>query len=233
MRKHKKETKCGFGGVSMYDRQGIEKKLTDMARKGWLIEEMQNAFFWNYRRIEPKELRFAAVYSAMTFDVDADSAAAQKEKDELCARDGWVAAASWGGNGFLRVYYNEQPDPIPIETDPVVQTESIYAAMKKRWPYFWGTILYALYCIITDMKSVITGCLGSNALLYCHLAFWIIWLCFMIYQLRADNRWYQKAVLAAQQGVFLPLIKGRLRDIWVNYLLILLFVFAAVLSFFL
>ena len=188
MREHKKETKCGFGGVSMYDQQGIEKKLTDMARKGWLIEEMQNAFFWNYRRIEPKELHFAAVYAAMTFDVDADSAAAQKEKDELCARDGWIAAASWGGNGFLRVYYNEQPDPVPIETDPVVQTESIYAAMKKRWPYFLGTILYALYCIITDIKSVITGYLGSNALLYWHLAFWGIWCCFMLYQLWADNR---------------------------------------------
>ena len=233
MREHKKETKCGFGGVSMYDQQGIEKKLADMARKGWLIEEMQNAFFWNYCRIEPKELHFAAVYAAMTFDVDADSAAAQKEKDELCARDGWIAAASWGGNGFLRVYYNEQPDPVPIETDPVVQTESIYAAMKKRWPYFLGTILYALYCIITDIRSVITGYLGSNALLYWHLAFWSIWCCFMLYQLWADNRWYQKASIAAQQGVFLPLIKGRLRDIWVNYLLIILFVFAAVLSFFL
>ena len=161
------------------------------------------------------------------------SAAAQKEKDELCARDGWVAAASWGGNGFLRVYYNEQPDPVPTETDPVVQTESIYTAMKKRWPYFLGTMLYALYCIITDMKSVITGCLGSNALLYCHLAFWTIWCCFMVYQFWADNRWYQKASITARQGVFLPLIQGRLRDIWVNYLLIILFVFAAVLSFFL
>ena len=233
MRKHKKEIKCGFGGVSMYDQQGIEKKLAGMARKGWLIEEMQNAFFWNYRRIEPKEPHFAAVYSAMTFDVDAASAAAQKEKDELCARDGWIPAASWGGDGFLRVYYNEQPDPVPIETDPVVQTESIYTAMKKRWPYFLGTILYALYCIITDIKSVITGCLDSNALLYCHLAFWSIWFCFMLYQLWADNRWYQKASIAARQGVFLPLIQGRLRDIWVNYLLIILFVFAAVLSFFL
>ena len=65
MREHKKETKCGFGGVSMYDQQGIEKKLADMARKGWLIEEMQNAFFWNYRRIEPKELHFAAVYAVL------------------------------------------------------------------------------------------------------------------------------------------------------------------------
>ena len=233
MRKHKKETKCGFGGVSMYDQQGIEKKLAGMARKGWLIEEMQNAFFWNYRRIEPKELRFAAVYSAMTFDVDADALAAQKEKDELCARDGWIAAASWGSDGFLRVYYNEQPDPVPIETDPVVQTESIYTAMKKRWPHTLGTALFALYCIVTDMKSVITGHLGSNAVLYCSLAIWTIWFCFRVYQLWADNRWYQKASIAARQGVFLPLIKGRLRDIWVNYLLIILFVFAAVLSLFL
>lgn len=109
----------------------------------------------------------------------------------------------------------------------------IHTAMKKRRPYFLGTILYALYCIITDIKSVITGYLGANALLYWHLAFWSIWCCFMLYQLWADNRWYQKASIAAQQGVFLPLIKGRLRDIWVNYLLIILFVFAAVLSFFL
>ena len=109
----------------------------------------------------------------------------------------------------------------------------IHTAMKKRRPYFLGTILYALYCIITDIKSVITGYLGSNALLYWHLAFWSIWCCFMLYQLWSDNRWYQKASIAAQQGGFLPLIKGRLRDIWVNYLLIILFVFAAVLSFFL
>lgn len=97
MREHKDHENCndckravkwGFAGIVLYDQQRIEKKLTDMARKGWLIEEMQNAFFWNYRRIEPKELHFAAVYSAMTFDVDADSAAAQKEKDELCACDG-------------------------------------------------------------------------------------------------------------------------------------------------
>lgn len=32
MRKHKKETKCGFGGVSMYDQQGIEKKLAVLFR---------------------------------------------------------------------------------------------------------------------------------------------------------------------------------------------------------
>ena len=233
MREHQKETKCGFGGVSMYDQQGIEKKLTDMARKGWLIEEIQNAFFWNYRRIEPKELHFAVVYSAMTFEVDEDSAAAQKEKDELCARDGWIAAASWGSDGFLRVYYNEQTDPVPIETDPLVQTESIYAAMKKRWPHLLGTALFALYCIVTDMKSMITGYLGSNAVLYCSLAFWTIWFCSRVYQLWADNHWYQKALLAARQGVFLPLIKGRLRDIWVTYFQIILFVFAAVLSFFL
>lgn len=226
----KRAVKWSFAGIVLYDQQRIEKKLTDMARKGWLIEEIHDGLFWTYRRIEPKELHFAAVYSPQNFGIDADSLAAQSTKNELCARDGWIPAADWE---TLRVYYNEQPDPVPIETDPVVQTESIYTAMKKRWPYFLGTMLYALYCIITDIKSVITGYLGSNALLYCHLAFWTIWCCFMLYQLWADNRWYQKASIAARQGVFLPLIQGRLRDIWVNYLLIMLFAFAAVLSFFL
>ena len=38
MREHKKETKCGFGGVSMYDQQGIEKKLA--AKCGVQVREV-------------------------------------------------------------------------------------------------------------------------------------------------------------------------------------------------
>ena len=38
---------------SFYNHTGIERHLTEMALKGWLLESISN-FYWTYRRIEPK-----------------------------------------------------------------------------------------------------------------------------------------------------------------------------------
>ena len=39
----KRAVKWSFANAVLYDQQRIEKKLTEMARKGWLIEEMHGA----------------------------------------------------------------------------------------------------------------------------------------------------------------------------------------------
>ena len=224
MRNTKKKSKCALACISMYDQQRIESKLTEMAKKGWMIEEMQNSMFWNYRRIEPKELRFAAVYSAAAFEVDADAAAAQREKDALCACDGWIPAASWGHTGNLRVYYNEQEDPVPIETDPVVWTEGVYAAMQKRWPVLLVSVFLLLSIIFRQIRSAAGSEIYtfSSPVLWLHLSCLAVNLLFAAYQILADMRWYKRAAVVARQGDFLPIMTGRLRDTWVNYILILL-----------
>ncbi len=213
----KRAVKWGFAGIVLYDQQRIEKKLTEMARKGWLIEEMHDGLFWTYRRIEPKELHFAAVYSPQNFGIDADSLAAQSAKNELCARDGWIPAADWE---TLRVYYNEQPDPVPIETDPVVQTESIYAAMKLRW---WYYPFLSLSTMIAMFSAYLRNPRWSDGIVPTLTdPLFLLWLCFAmlsvwwpLYQFWADIRWHRAAKKAAESGEFLPIMAKRIPDIYV------------------
>jgi len=51
-----KTKKRRLEALSFYDHTGIEKHLADMARKGWMIEQISN-YYWTYRKIEPQELR--------------------------------------------------------------------------------------------------------------------------------------------------------------------------------
>ena len=179
-----------------------------MAAKGWLIEEMQNSIIWTYRPIEPKELTFAAVYSDLTYENDADSIEKQKERDELYAADGWVAAADWD---TLRVYYNEQPDPVPIETEPLVQVESIYKVLKKQWRYYLLLAIAFAFQLIGHIYSGIAGSLANNLFHFLDLIlldFYFIF--FALAHLFSDMRWHKKALAAAEQGVLLPLNRSKI-----------------------
>ncbi len=217
-----KDTKWGFAFITLYNRDAIEKKIKKMAACGWLIEEMQNSIIWNYRRIEPAELNFALVYSRLNFENDPASKEKREERDELYASDGWHPAADWD---TLRVYYNKQPDPVPIETDPMVQVESIYDAMKLLWKYYFFSLMYSVYMLI----RIILQCIGDpRAWQYVFMVCWIFAAATCALSIAADVRWHKKALRAAEQGLLLPLKSSRIRFIILAILLVLL-----VLSFFL
>ncbi len=202
-----KSTKWGFAFIALYNRAAIEKKLRKMAAKGWLIEEMQNSVVWIYRRIEPRVLTFAAVYSPLTYENDAVSIEKQNERDELYAADGWVAAADWD---TLRVYYNELPDPVPIETEPIVQVESIYKALKKQWRYYILLAIAFSFQLTGHIYSGIAGSLASNFSHFFALMSLDVCMIFLaLAQLFSDIWWHKKALAAAEQGVLLPLNRSK------------------------
>ena len=53
----KRAVKWSFANAVLYDQQRIEKKLTKMARKGWMIEEMHGALLWTCAEHEKRTLR--------------------------------------------------------------------------------------------------------------------------------------------------------------------------------
>ena len=55
------DTKFRLETFAFYDHNGIAVHLEKMAAKGWMIEDM-GSNLWEYRRIEPKRLRFAVTY---------------------------------------------------------------------------------------------------------------------------------------------------------------------------
>lgn len=115
--------------TSFYDHTGIEKHLEKMAAKGWLLEKISN-FFWTYRNIEPVTVKFAVTYFPKASDFDPKPSESQQTFVDYCAESGWKLA---GLSAQMQIFYNEDPDPVPLETDPVLQVENIHKAMKRNF----------------------------------------------------------------------------------------------------
>lgn len=197
-----KETKRRFETFSIYDRTGIAEHFEKMAAKGWMIERMGN-FGWVYRRSEPRALRFAVTYYPKTSEFDPEPTKGQLELQEFCAHTGWTFVCS---SGQLQVFYNEQADPTPIETDPVVEVETIHATMKKSY-----LPVYALWLLICVMNGGLWAAgmirdpldqLSRSSGMFPGLAYLL-----MVVLLSLDIfryfRWHRRAKKAAERGEFL------------------------------
>lgn len=122
---------------SFYDRSGVVRHLENMAAKGWLIEKL-NGFYWQYRRTEPRQLRFAVTYFPKASQFAPAPVEGLETFREFCAEAGWVPAAD---NAQVQVFYNEDPNATPIETDPYADFETIHRSMKKSTVSSYWTLL--------------------------------------------------------------------------------------------
>lgn len=197
-----RETKRRMETFSFYDRTGTERHLERMAEKGWLLEKI-GQFFWTYRRIEPKKLSFSVCYFPKASQFDPEPSEEQQTFYDFCEHSGWVLAAS---NAQLQVFYNERENPVPIETDPVLEVESIHRTMKKSLiPSQLGLLAVALLnagLTVWRLSGDPIGVLSSPAGLFPSLC-WVLLLVLIGVELGSYFRWHRKAVLAAERGEFL------------------------------
>ena len=112
---------------TFYDKTGIEKHLEQMAEEGWLLEKI-SAFRWTYRRIEPKKIHFSVSYYATITDFEPEPTEEQQAFNEFCEHSGWNLATQ---TVQMQVFYNENDDPVPIETDPGLELENLHRYAKK------------------------------------------------------------------------------------------------------
>lgn len=122
-----KETRRRYEMFSVFNRSGLERRLARMAEKGWLLDEIGQVF-WTYRRIEPKKLTFSVCYFPEASAYDPEPSEERQTFYDFCAHAGWILAAS---SAQLQIFYNEREDPVPIETDPVTEVESIHRMAKS------------------------------------------------------------------------------------------------------
>lgn len=197
-----RETKRRMETFSFYDRTGTERHLERMAEKGWLLDRI-GQFFWTYRRIEPKKLSFSVCYFPKASQFDPEPSEEQQTFYDFCEHSGWVLAAS---NAQLQVFYNERENPVPIETDPVLEVESIHRTMKKSLiPSQLGLLAVAVLnagLTVWRLSGDPIGVLSSPAGLFPSLC-WVLLLVLIGVELGSYFRWHRKAVLAAEQGEFL------------------------------
>ena len=197
-----KDKKHRIEVFSFFDYTGIARHLTKMAEKGWLLEKI-TVFGWQYRRITPKKLTFAVCYYPKASDFDPEPTEEQKEFHDFCEHTGWVLAAT---SAQMQIFYNERNTPVPIETDPVLEIETIQAAANRSYLPAWFvlfllSVLNAALFISSLMRDII-GLLASALSLFSGVAWFMLFiLCAM--ELGGYFCWRKKAVKAAERGELL------------------------------
>lgn len=198
-----KQTKRQFPLFSFYDRTGMEKRLEAMAQKGWLLESI-SPFGWRYRAIPPQTLRFSVSFLPLTSPFAPEPTPAQEAFQELTRHDGWTLAAS---NEYYHVFYHQDPQPTPIETDPLLEREAIHRAARKRvLPFYFfllvlsflfgGSFCYTLLTHPWDLWAQPQDFLTGS----CFLALFL----YLAVDLLGYYQWRKKALLAGEAGEFLP-----------------------------
>lgn len=194
-RRHRRES------FSLYDRTHIARHLEKLARQGWMLERIGTAFgWWHYRRIEPKPIRFAVSYRAGADLYDPAPTPEQETFYDLCAHDGWTLAASYRE---LQIFYSERPDPVPLETDPVVEVENIRrVALRGILPGVIAGLFLLGLAVLCFLLCSPEEFLETPELFLLFPAS-ILFLALFLSELLVYLRWLRRADRAAQEGTFL------------------------------
>ena len=121
-----KESKRTFR--PLYARKEIENYLEKQAQKGWMLVRCFDNAFWQFHRMEPKQLHVSVVPFPKASAFDPEPSESQRSFCDFCEHSGWKLAASFGK---MQIFYNEAEEPIPIETDPALECAAIHELAKK------------------------------------------------------------------------------------------------------
>ncbi len=121
---------------------------------------------------------------------------------DFCAHTGWKLACSWHQ---MQVFYNEKESPIPLETDPIMEVDTLHRACKRNYlpSYYFllalsilmgGYSLAGIYFVPIDFLS-------SSSRMITRLAYLCLFSISMA-ELITYFIWYRKAKREAQNGIF-------------------------------
>ena len=196
-------TKRRFEIFSFFDVDGIEKHLEKMAHKGWLISKM-DMFGWVYKKIEPQKLKFNVCYYPNASEFDPEPSDKQKDFYEFCEHTGWKIACQ---SAQMQVFYNENLQAVPIETDAQTTVETIHNTAKKNFlpSYFilLGLGLVQEFILISRFLNEPVE-LFSNSIYVLAGFLWFLVSIVYLAEIIGYFRWHSKAVKLAEDGEFLP-----------------------------
>lgn len=188
---------------SYYDRSGIARHLENMAAQGWMLEKLGN-WSWRYRRMEPRKLHFAVTYFPTASQFDPHPSEGQETFWDLCAMAGWELVST---AAQIQIFCNEQEDPVPIETDPNLELDTMNRSMKRGFlSSYWALLVISLMQIgmnlwqlrkdpidVLSSSSRLSSCFGYLPLLILTLV-----------ELIRYYRWRRKARASVESGLPLP-----------------------------
>ena len=191
-----KDTKRRLFRFSLYDRTGIAEYLVNQAKNGWMIEKIDNYGF-KFRKTEPKKLSFAITYLPEFSEFTPLPNDGQIKLFEFCEHTGWKNVES---TLQLQVFYNESENPIPLETDALVELETIHKAGKKSF-----LLTGYLFVFVSALQLFSTVLKPFNIYSITHTILWSVLLIAHSLELIRYYKWRKKALKNAEiDGSFTP-----------------------------
>ena len=187
---------------SFYDRTGIQNYLETQAEKGWMLEKA-GTICWRFRRCEPRKLKFSVVYFPEADLYDPKPGEGEETFRDLCEHSGWKFA---GSQAQMLIFYSTSLNPVPIDTDPVIEVQNIHKSMKKSGLLgYWLLMFSAVLQIVSQSLGFTTDplrYLSWNINLFLIL-FWPPMFLLCAWRIVCYYRWYRRAKRAAEEGEFL------------------------------
>ena len=183
----------------MYDAEGVEKHLEKMAKKGYFLTKVGRSF-WTYERREPKEVRYAVGYFPDASDFDPGPTRSQATYQDFCSAAGWQFVGQWSQ---MQIFYNENPDAVPLETDEQTKLSITAKAMKKG--FLPATLLVIVCCLIElgiGVNRVMDDFLYETAAYFSvwFLFIWVWILLLMVWMLADYGVWYFRSKHQVAEG---------------------------------
>jgi hypothetical protein len=115
-----KLTKRTLFMFSLLDYKAMEEyfEQMQMAAQGWMLEKIE-VITAKFRKSEPQKLKFSVDIFPYISAFDSHESKSVTEYRELCEASGWRFVTS--SNKFQVFYAKTDEDPIPIQTDSVVE----------------------------------------------------------------------------------------------------------------
>ena len=112
-----------IGEPYLYD--VLERKLEKRSEKGWIADYV-GVFFITYKKCEPKYRKVQIVYDPDNVEYQTEKSEYSEGLEYYIEDAGWVKACDYFKQ---KIYYNDDPDAVPIETDEREKLESIKESM--------------------------------------------------------------------------------------------------------
>lgn len=162
-----------------------------------------------------EKLSFSVTYFPGASEFDPGPTESELTKLDFCAHDGWKLAVKWG---VMQIFYNEDENAVPIETEPMAQVENVKKSMRKNvlLSHLFEAALIAWYMFLQVgmFRRDPVEYLSSPIKVY-QIPMWICLLLACLYEVGFYFHWTHKAKKVAEEdGVFLP-IKTHIRASYV------------------
>lgn len=216
-----RQTKMTVPFFALYDRTGMETYLEKQSESGWMLTQI-TALGWKFKKAEPRKRRFAVTYLPNASLYSTASYGEERAFADLCAYTGWTFLDR---NSKYHVYYSEEADPTPIDTDPVLEVRNIHRVSKKTFlPAMFLLILNGLLQLASFAAKVRRYPVSTltDRLAVTLAAGFALLLLLSIYELIQYGLWYRRAKTAAETGLFLETKSHRKLRFFLPVVLILL-----------